>query len=405
MIAPARQETVRLHNMGLVVRHLSTVGPSSRAQIASATGLTKGTVSSLVSALLRSGLVQEPGVQARGEAGRPGSILEINTAGRAGLGLEINVDYMSACVADLGHRMRFHRVDCVDNRAAPEQALARLAQLARAALDAAESQGLTVCGAGVALPGLVDPAGGFLHRAPNLGWNDLPFTELFTQQLEIAPGNLVVDNEANLAALAELWCGQGAQWGDFLHVSGEIGIGAGVVVGGKLLRGSRGFAGEIGHVPLDLDGPPCTCGGRGCLERFCGQEALLRAAGLDSAPTTSTGQPDGSLARLLTALRDERGQAIDAVHDAGVALGRGIGGVVNVLDIDTIVLGGIFAPLSPWLEQPMTGALRDQMIASNCAPVRVAASKLGPDAAVRGAAGLVAQRVLEDPGTVAALGA
>ncbi|MQA11253.1 MAG: ROK family protein [Pseudonocardiaceae bacterium] len=403
MTAPARQQTVRLHNMGLVVRHLNTVGPSSRAQIAAATGLTKGTVSSLVNDLLRSGLIQEPGVQARGDAGRPGSILEINTASRASLGLEINVDYMSACVADLGNRVRFHRVDGVDQQAAPEQALTRLAHLARAALEAAGSQRLTVCGVGVALPGIVDPVAGLLHSAPNLGWQELPITELLAERLAVPPETLLVDNEANLAALAELWCGRGPHWGDYLHVSGEIGIGAGVVVGGQLLRGSRGFAGEIGHVPLAVDGPPCACGGRGCLERYCGQAAILRAAGLDSAATTSNGRPDGSIARLLAALRAEDVRATNAVRDAAFWLGRGIGGVVNVLDVDTVVLGGIFAPLAPWLEQPFTEAVHQQMIAARWAPVEITASKLGPDAAVRGAAGLVTQRVLADPGAMASL--
>jgi predicted NBD/HSP70 family sugar kinase len=404
VISPARQETVRLHNMGLVVRHLNTVGPSSRAQIAAATGLTKGTVSSLVSELLRSGLILEPGVQARGDAGRPGSLLEINTTGRATLGLEINVDYMAACVADLSNRMRFHRINSLPNHADPELALAQLAQLAQSALDAAESHGLVVCGVGVALPGLVDPASGLLHSAPNLGWQDLPFTELFTKQWEIPPESLLVDNEANLAALAELWCGSGAQWGDYLHVSGEIGIGAGIVIDGDLLRGSSGFAGEIGHIPLDVDGPPCACGGRGCLERLCGQEAILQAAGLDSALTTSTGQPSGSLATLLAAVESGDEQACRAVHDAGAALGRGIGGIINVLDVNTVVLGGIFAPLAPWLEQPLTAAMHEQTIAARWAPVRVVASQLGPDAAVRGAAGIVTQRLLRDPATVVRLG-
>lgn len=405
---PARQENVRRHNLGLVVRHLSVLGPSSRAQLAAATGLTKGTVSSLVSDLLGSGLIVEPGVQSRGEAGRPASMLVINTAGRAGLGLEINVDYMAACVADLGHQLRFHRVDCVDNRADPEKVIARLAHLARAAVDAAVAQGLTICGVGVALPGLVDQSSGLVHQAPNVGWHDLPFTELFRQQWELPAESLpveslYVENEANLAALAELWSGGGSQWGDYLHVSGEIGIGAGIVAGGELVRGSRGFGGEIGHVPLALDGPECPCGGRGCLERFCGQEAILRAAGLDSAVTTSTGRPDGSLARLLDALHGQQHRALAAVHDAGMALGRGIGGIVNVLDVDTVVLGGIFATLSRWMVQPLADALREQTITSRWAPVTIAVSKLGPDAAVRGAAGLVTQRVLRDPGSAATL--
>lgn len=414
LAAPARQQSVRRHNLGLVLRHLGAAGPSTRARIAGATGLTKGTVSSLVAELIEGGLVAEPGQHARGELGRPGSVLEVAAGGGAGLGLEVNVDYMAVCVTDLAQTIRFHRVDCVDNRASPEKALRRVAHLARAGFTAAASQGLTVSGIGVAVPGVVDPGEGLLHHAPNLGWRELPLADLLAEQLAeqlaqqleadlpLSASDLHIDNEANLAALAELWFGGGSSWGDYLHVSGEIGVGAALVTGGRLFRGSRGFAGEVGHVSLNADGPVCTCGGRGCLERYCGQESILRAAGLDLAPTTSTGQPDGSLANLLEALRAGHPRALQAVRDAGSALGLGVAGVVNVVDVDTVVLGGIFSPLAPWLVEPFTESLQRQAIAVGGASVRVQVSALGPDAAVRGAAGLVTQEILTDPGAVTA---
>ncbi|GAA3115427.1 hypothetical protein GCM10017687_30900 [Streptomyces echinatus] len=172
-------------------------------------------------------------------------------------------------------------------------------------------------------------------RAPNLDWHDTDLGALL-------PGDwpLTVDNEANFGALAELWLGAGTP-GDFLHVSAEIGIGAAVVVGGRLLRGTRGFAGELGHVPVRPDGPPCPCGGRGCLEQYAGEEAVLRAAGLE---------PREDLVGLL----GERAGAGDpavraALRDAGTALGIALTGAVNLLDPETVVLGGALAGLSPWL--------------------------------------------------------
>lgn len=127
----------------------------------------------------------------------------------------------------------------------------------------------------VAVPGLVARDGRTVVRAPNLDWHDTDLGALLPAEFP-----LTVDNEANLGALAELWLGDGTP-PDFLHVSAEIGIGAAVVVDGRLLRGTRGFAGELGHVPVRPEGPECACGGRGCLEQYAGEEAVLRAAGIE----------------------------------------------------------------------------------------------------------------------------
>jgi predicted NBD/HSP70 family sugar kinase len=375
----------------------------SRAQVAAATGLTKATVSSLVNELLNCGLLAEPGVRARGEFGRPGSVLAVNATGCAGLGLEVNVDYLAVCVIDFTGQTRFHRVDVVDNRAAPEKALGRLAHMAETALHAAGAQGLLVRGMGVALPGVVDVDRGMLLHAPNLGWRDLPVRALLGAQVNLQPERVDVENEANLAALAELWFGRGAEWGDYLHVSGEIGVGAGIVSGGRIVRGSHGFAGEAGHISIDMNGPACPCGARGCLERYCGQEAILRAAGLDPTPATRTGQPDGSIADLLTALDAGRARPLRAVHRAGEALGRGLAGAVNLLDVDTVVLGGIYSSLAPWLAKPFTDSLRRNTMTTRWAPTRVEVSELGADAAVRGAAELTIHRVLADPTSLSPL--
>lgn len=400
---PARPPSVRRHNLSLVLRHLRNRGPMSRAQVAAATGLTKATVSSLVNELINCGLVAEPGVRARGEFGRPGSVLAVNATGCAGLGLEVNVDYLAVCVIDLTGQTRFHRVDVVDNRAAPEKALGRLAHMAQTALDAASAQGLLVRGMGVALPGVVDVDRGMLLHAPNLGWRDLPVRQLLGAQVNLQPERVDVENEANLAALAELWFGRGAEWGDYLHVSGEIGVGAGIVSGGRVVRGSHGFAGEAGHISIDRNGPACPCGARGCLERYCGQEAILRAAGLDPTPATSTGQPDGSIADLLTALDAGRARPLRAVHRAGEALGRGLAGAVNLLDVDTVVLGGIYSSLAPWLAEPFTDSLHRNTMTTRWAPTRVEVSELGADAAVRGAAELTIHRLLTDPTSLSPL--
>ena len=382
------------------MRHVSAAGSSTRAQLAVATGLTKATVSSLVGELLDGGLLTELGVQANGQSGRPGSALTINRRVHCGIGLEINVDYVAACVTDLDHHVRYHRVESADTQREITNSLEQLDRVAHTALRAAAESGLTPHGIAVALPGIVDPTAGRLLQAPNLGWLDVPIADMLATSLGLAPNDVWLDNEANLGALGELWFGGGVAWGDFVYVSGEIGIGAGIVSSGQTYRGAHGFAGEIGHISIDPSGEPCSCGGRGCIERFCGQEAVLRAAGLPTRPATSTGKPDGPISDLLNALQSADPHALYAVRRAGEALGVGLAGVVNIIDPDTVVLGGIFTPLAPWLTEPFTTTLLRQVVARRWSTPQVEASTLGPDAAVRGAAGLVTQQVLGDPGRV-----
>jgi predicted NBD/HSP70 family sugar kinase len=404
--SPARQHGLRRHNLALVLQHIAANGPVSRARIAQATSLTKATVSSLVDDLVGARLVTELGPEARGEIGRPGSALALNPAGFVGVGLEINVDYRTVCVSDLLGGVRYLRTRPRDNRGqAATRVLGRASRMARTAMEAAEAEGLTVAGLAVAVPGLVETGQGLLRLAPNLDWHDVPVGEALAGRFPPRDPPVMVDNEANLAALGELWFGGHDGLGDFVHISGEIGVGGGIVVGGRLFRGVRGFAGEVGHVTVQPDGPRCRCGARGCLEQVAGQEAILRAAGLTGSVGTSLGQPRGSVAELLARARGGEPRTLRAVEAAGRALGLGVSAMVNVVDPGTVVLGGLYASLAPWLREPLLEELRERAITHSWSPVRVLASRLGPDAAVRGAAGAVVREVLADPSAVLAAAA
>jgi predicted NBD/HSP70 family sugar kinase len=399
----ARADDIRRHNLALVVHEVAARGMVSRAQLARLTKLGKGTVSAHVQELLRLGLLTELGTQSGGRVGRPHAVLALNPNRHCGIGLELGVDYVAVCVADLVNHTRFHRVEAVDNRALePGFVLDRAGRLVRAALQSAAHERLLPAGIACALPGAVEVESGMLLVAPNLGWTNVDVREQIVQRL--APENVpvFVDNEANLAALGELWLGEGLGSGDYLHVSGEIGIGGGIVVGGRLFRGARGFAGEIGHVVVKPDGPECTCGGRGCLERVAGQDAILRSAGLPSTTSTTLGHAENPLRELVEHLQQGDPRALGAVRDAARALGVGLAGVVNAIDLDTVILGGAYAPLFPWLVEPLREVLDSQVLASQARQLKLRASALGPDAAVRGAAAWIIQRVLAAPDAVAA---
>ncbi|MFN0282802.1 MAG: ROK family protein [Kineosporiaceae bacterium] len=402
--SPARQTSLREHNLALVLREVADRGPATRARIAAATGLTKATVSSLVDMLVGARLLDERGLDA-GTVGRPGQSLGLAARGPVGVGIEINVDYLATCTVDLTGAVRGREVVVGDLRGTPVPAvLARAAGLLRRAADAAREAGLPVAGAAVAVPGLVDHAAQVLRLAPNLGWRDVDVLAGLQERKGVLqrPLDLRLGNEADLGALAELWCGghrdaAGQPVTTFVHVSGEIGVGAGIVLDGDLLTGRRGFGGEIGHLTVADDGPPCACGSSGCLERLAGQEAILRRAGLGSEPGTAIGRPEGPLGELVARASAGDAAALAAVTGAGRVLGRGVAAILNLVDVDTVVLGGIYAALSPWLRAPVERELAARVLGAPWAPPLVLVSSLGGEAAVRGAAMSVVRSVIADP--------
>jgi predicted NBD/HSP70 family sugar kinase len=437
---PARQPSLREHNLALTLAEIADHGPTSRAGLASATGLTKATVSSLVDTLVAGGLAVE--TRAGGgpvRVGRPGSPVGLAGNGPVGIGLEINVDYLATCTVDLAGTVRQRQLVTSDfRRGRVGAALDRAAGALGAALAAARDSGVPVAGVAVAVPGLVDHAGGgggLLRLAPNLGWRDVPVLDELRARARPAelPGQppMTLDNEANRAALGELWCGghraaDGGALRTFVHVSGEIGVGSGLVVDGHLFRGLRGFSGEIGHLPVATGAVGrCSCGSTGCLEQLAGQEAILRAAGLREPPPappeepesqrpeprqrdprhrraavglgTGNGSPDGPVGELVRRAGRGEAQALSAIADAGTALGTGISAVLNLVDADTVVLGGLYARLAPWLRPAVERELAARTLAAAWAPVQVLVSGLGGEAAVRGAAMSVVRNVIADP--------
>ncbi|WP_188188715.1 ROK family transcriptional regulator [Nonomuraea sp. SYSU D8015] len=364
---------MRARNLAVVLDAIHRTGPHTRAALAEMTGLTKTTVSSLVADLLEAGVVTESGAVRGGERGRPGVAVSLSGHRVATLGLEINIDYLAACVVDLARTVRLRRTRPADNRNSnPADILERLRDLVKETTAEAEESGLRIIGAALAVPGTVE--GGVLRNAPHLGWRDVRVADLIDLPFAI-------DNEANLAALGELWFG--SRDTDFLYVSGEIGIGAGLVVDGTVFRGTYGLAGELGHVVVVPDGPACRCGGRGCLEVYAGQDALLG--------------PLDSVAELVAALGSGDRRALEACERAGHALGVALTSAVHLLDPGRIVLGGVFAPLFPWLRKPVTEGLGGRLGQMRGAPPPLVVSGIGADAAVLGAAGLIIQRIIADP--------
>jgi predicted NBD/HSP70 family sugar kinase len=182
-----------------------------------------------------------------------------------------------------------------------------------------------------------------------------------------------------------MWSGGHEELRDFVHVSGEIGIGAGIVMNGALFEGVRGFGGEIGHLPVDSKGPQCSCGARGCLETMAGQDTMLRQA---DAPDIET---------LLQRLSANDRKALAAVRSVARWLGTALSNVVNLLDLPTIVLGGTYARIEPWLHDLLQEELELRVVSAAWSQMRILPSTLGTEAAVRGAASSAVRAIVADP--------
>ena len=379
-------------NRMALVRQLCARPGLSRADLAACVQLTKSTVGLLVRDLIAEGWLQERDSVATGDIGRRPTPLFIDPTRLVLLGVEIGVDstrlVATSLVGDvLGRAQMQHEGDrgaeaCIRNLAASLAALHR--QL--------DDNARQVLGIGIGLPGGVDETSGFLHFAPNLGWRDIAVGALLESALAgtaLAGVPLFVQNEADVAALGELEFDAGGGATDpLLYVSINQGVGAGVIVGDRLLIGSRGFAGEIGHTILQPDGPLCSCGRRGCAEALIGMRAMLPAtAGPRQAPHAET------VASIAPRLSAGDTAMLQSVASAGSHLGTLLQNLAAAYDPACIVLGGAGVALGPAFVEPALRTLREHCEAADLPVPTVRLSRHGTDAVAVGAAALVRYRV------------
>ncbi|MFB6721263.1 ROK family protein [Kribbella sp. NPDC056345] len=395
--------SLRRNNLSVVLRHVRESGPKSRARIAADTGLNKATVSSLVAELVERGLLREGSADSTRALGRPGQLVELDGSGVCGVGAEINVDYLAITALDLsGETVLERRVPVDAAHLDPGTTLDRLAELIQDALVAVEARSGQLAGVTLAVPGLVRSDTGALSLAPNLGWGELEVAAEMRERLGGRSYPLLIDNEANLAALAaysELR--KDGPVRDLVLLTGAVGVGGGVVSNGHLLRGGRGYSGEVGHMPVAPPGRLCGCGRTGCWETVVGLSALLhKATDPDDPVRNPTLDVEQRLAGITQRAEDGDPRTLAALKDVGDWLGIGGAVLVNILNPDVLVLGGYFAALGPWLKEPLEQALRDRVIAPDGGGCRVVRSELGFAAAVRGGAQIALDQVFVDPTTI-----
>jgi predicted NBD/HSP70 family sugar kinase len=379
---------LRRQNLGVVLERLHLSGPLSRSELTTSTGLNRSTIAALVGELAELGLVEERGTTPAAGPGRPSPMVHVRPEGAVALAIELVVDSLGVATVGLsGQVYNLVRIARSTDRYSPEETVQDVAKLAGPLLDALPPDHV-LAGVGVAVAGTTRREDGVVTFAPNLGWRAVPLAELLEDELDL-PVPVAVANEADLGALAEHRRGVRPGTDHLVYVSGEVGVGCGVIVDGRPLLGAAGFAGEAGHTLIRPDGRPCRCGARGCWETEAGEAALLRHAGI----------PAGAGAIEEIARRAAAGDAttLRALEEVGRWLGLGVGNLVNLFNPEVVVLGGTYEQLFGLLEPSMTEAVRSRALAAPAEMASIVPSALGADAALLGAAELVLSAIVTDP--------
>jgi predicted NBD/HSP70 family sugar kinase len=378
-------------NRMALVRQLCARPGLSRADLAACVQLTKSTVGLLVRELIAEGWLHERDSVATGDIGRRPTPLFIDPTRLVLFGAEIGVDSTRLVATSLVGEVLGRLQTPHDGQLGAEACIGKLAASLSALHRQLEGSDRQVLGIGIGLPGGVDEANGFLHFAPNLGWRDVALGASLESALAataLAGVPLFLQNEADVAALGELEFNAGAATDPLLYVSVNQGVGAGVVVGDRLLVGSRGFAGEIGHTILQPGGPACSCGRRGCAEALIGMRAMLPAAGGPS-PAGRAATVAGIAPRLFAG----DAATLQSVASAGSHLGTLLQNLAAAYDPACIVLGGAGVALGPAFVEPALRTLREHCEAANLPVPPVRLARHGVDAVAVGAAALVRYRV------------
>ncbi|TDC78891.1 ROK family transcriptional regulator [Micromonospora sp. KC606] len=382
---PSDLGDVRVTNRAVVLRHVRRHAPCSRADIAAHTGLNKATVSSLVTELIDRRLLRETGLT-ENRVGRPATMLVLDGEPYAALGMEIGADELMVVAVDLGgNRLLTWRRAFAAPSAAPADTIRALATLAGRAISRITGQGRTVLGLTVGVPGLVDTAGA-VPLAAALNWRDVPVAAELRAALRDPDFAVAVDTDANLSVLAEQRHGAYAGTADLVHLTGGVTVGAGVLTGGRLLRGARGFAGEIGHVPVDPGGPVCGCGRRGCLAALIGLPAVVRRLLPDAEADGPIIDWLPEIERVRALARQEDPDVLAGLAEIGRHLGHGVSILANVLNPQAVTVGGHFAVLAPWLLPAARAELAARTLAPEAGGCRLDASRLGATATALGGA-------------------
>ncbi|ACZ90291.1 ROK family transcriptional regulator [Streptosporangium roseum] len=386
------QEEIRRHNAGTLLRHVHLGGPVSRTALAERMRLNRSTIMALTAELTAAGLVREELPADTGRAGRPSLMVRPESDRVYVLAFDVAVDRLVAARVTLGGIM-LDRREAVRPRAGADldRVVEVLARFGRQLHRAAPPDSVCV-GVGASYCGMIRPGDGMVRFGPDMGWVDQAFGSELGRRLGLGLP-VSVGNEAHLGALAEQQRGAGVGFQNLIYLHGDVGVGGGIIVGGKLLDGDSGYACELGHMVVNPhNGRPCGCGSHGCLEAEVGERALLDAA---HRPAELSGR-DAVRAVVSDADRGDPA-ARDALHHVGDWLGIGVANLINLFNPGIVIFGGMLREMYPGAAAQVRARIAANVLPVARERVRLRTSALGDDATLVGAAELGFSELLANP--------
>lgn len=373
----ARSHTIRDINRQIILNYVRERSPISRADIAHETALQRSTVSLIVEELKAEGLVEE--VSGESTGGRPPLLLSLRTADAVAIGVDVGTARTIVATSDLAGRvLQSEEFDT------PRDANALVAKIIEHARDLITNNRNTIEGIGISLPGLVDPESNKLY-VPHFKWRDIPLVQRLTAALGLP---VSIENDANAAALAELWFGRPEIRAvrDFILVLVEEGVGTGIVFDGQVYRGEGGAAGEFGHMTIGSDAPvACASGSRECWEAFASERAAL--ARYNSLSNSSNGGGT-RFSDLIDLALNSDGAARTALKETAYYLGVGISNLIRGLAPEAVIVGGPIVRAWPVISDEIRNSV-ETTICRGLPSTQIIASTLGPEPTLMGALSLV----------------
>jgi predicted NBD/HSP70 family sugar kinase len=378
-VQAARLNTIRDINRQIVLNYVREREPISRADIARETNLQRSTISAIVEDLKTEGLVKEVG-EGASTGGRRPTLLRLRTKGAIAIGVAITPSLTTVATSDLAGRVIEQMEFSTDSDA--DKTLNEVITLVRQLL---RRHRRSIEAVGISLPGLVDPATGNAVYIPYFQWRDIPVSQVISTAVGLP---VIIDNDANAVALAELWFGRPevSDARDFILVLVAEGVGTGIIFDGQVYRGQRGAAGEFGHMVIGTHAPvPCSCGNYDCWEAFSSEgAAVARYSKLSGGPITT---PFGFRELVDLALGGES-NAKAALIETALCLGVGISNLVVGFSPEAVVVGGEIARAWSLVENAVTETM-EHSVRRGLASARILPSTLGEKPTLRGALSLV----------------
>lgn len=378
-LRPANRQLMRQINEMLLLNLIREHGPVSRTDLAATAQLSPATVSGITGGLIDQGLVAE---RATGEStgGRRPVLLAFNTDAGIACGVKLTDSEIVVVLTDLDARVLDQRTQPFGDDRSPAQFVRQLAELIGKITSSHPTKRLF--GVGIGMAGGIDRPSGVCRFSPFLHWHDVPVRDLVERALDLP---VVVENDVNTLTFAEGMFGAGSSSRSFIVVTLGRGVGFGMMLNGSLYRGDRGLGGELGHVTVDVDGPPCECGKHGCLESLVGLPAVMRR--IQDATGREIAMSD---VEALAGAGDRA--TLEILDEVGSILGLQLANLVNLLEPSLVIIGGEGAPLLNLFRTPLMNAVERHCFAGLFDGLRLVIEPWDDYSWARGAAGLLLQQ-------------